>query len=146
MCVFAVFSTRCIRIWDFCICQTRVDIQNGRGFQGTLKGESFTPSWILFCTIHRTIISWEKKYIRHFHLMLRCCWTIKRFFFPKHELYLNQFSNKKGAICKPERPKRPPIWAVHPHTHLSTKYPWEDWEGGGGQFRIWFGRACAGRA
>ena len=26
-----------------------------------LKGESFTLSWILFCTIRRTLISWEKK-------------------------------------------------------------------------------------
>ena len=38
-----------------------------------LKGESFTPSWILFCTIRRTLISWEKKYIRHFHLMAKSC-------------------------------------------------------------------------
>ena len=36
-------------------------------------------------------------------------------------LYLNQFSNKKGAIGKPERPKKHPIWAAHPRTHLSTK-------------------------
>ena len=41
----------------------------------------------------------------------------------KNDLYLNQFSNKKGAIGKPERPKRHPIWAAHPRTHLSTKYP-----------------------
>ena len=26
----------------------------------------------------------------------------------KHNLYLNQFSNKKGAIGKPERPKQAP--------------------------------------
>ena len=38
-------------------------------------------------------------------------------------LYLNQFSNKQGAIGKPERPKKYPIWAAHPRTHLSTKYP-----------------------
>ena len=37
--------------------------------------------------------------------------------------YLNQFSNKKGAIGKPEGPKKHPIWAAHPRTHLSTKYP-----------------------
>ena len=43
------------------------------GFQEMLKGESFTPSWILFCTIRRIIISWEKKYIRHFHLMTESC-------------------------------------------------------------------------
>ena len=36
---------------------------------------------------------------------------------------LNQFSNKKGAIAKPESPKKHPIWAAHPRTHLSTKYP-----------------------
>ena len=41
----------------------------------------------------------------------------------KCDLYLNQFSNKKGAIGKPERPKWHPIWAAHPRTHLSTKYP-----------------------
>ena len=41
----------------------------------------------------------------------------------KRDLYLNQFSNKKGAIGKPERPKKHPIWAAHPRTHLSTKYP-----------------------
>ena len=41
----------------------------------------------------------------------------------KRNLYLNQFSNKKGAIAKPESPKKHPIWAAHPHTHLSTKYP-----------------------
>ena len=41
----------------------------------------------------------------------------------KCDLYLNQFSNKKGAIGKPERPKKHPIWAAHPRTHLSTKYP-----------------------
>ena len=41
----------------------------------------------------------------------------------KCNLYLNQFSNKKGAIGKPERPKKHPIWAAHPRTHLSTKYP-----------------------
>ena len=41
----------------------------------------------------------------------------------KHNLYLNQFSNQKGAIGKPERPKRYPIWVAHPRTHLSTKYP-----------------------
>ena len=27
------------------------------------------------------------------------------------------------AIGKPERPKRHHIWAAHPHTNLSTKYP-----------------------
>ena len=41
----------------------------------------------------------------------------------KRDLYLNQFSNKKGAIDKPESPKKHPIWAAHPRTHLSTKYP-----------------------
>ena len=41
----------------------------------------------------------------------------------KCNLYLNQFSNKKGAIGKRERPKKHPIWAAHPRTHLSTKYP-----------------------
>ena len=41
----------------------------------------------------------------------------------KSDLYLNQFSNKKGAIGKPEWPKKHPIWAAHPRTHLSTKYP-----------------------
>ena len=41
----------------------------------------------------------------------------------KRDLYLNQFSNKKGAIGKPERPNQHPIWAAHPRTHLSTKYP-----------------------
>ena len=41
----------------------------------------------------------------------------------KHDLYLNQFSNKKGAIGKPERPKKHPIWSAHPRIHLSTKYP-----------------------
>ena len=41
----------------------------------------------------------------------------------KRDLYLNQFSNKKGAIGKPERPKKHPIWAAHLHTHLFTKYP-----------------------
>ena len=41
----------------------------------------------------------------------------------KRDLYLNQFSNKKGAIAKLERPKKHPIWAAHPRTHLSIKYP-----------------------
>ena len=41
----------------------------------------------------------------------------------KRNLYLNQFSNKKGAIGKPERPKKHPIWAADPRTHLSTKFP-----------------------
>ena len=41
----------------------------------------------------------------------------------KCNLYLNQFSNKKGVSGKPERPKKHPIWAAHPRTHLSTKYP-----------------------
>ena len=41
----------------------------------------------------------------------------------KRNLYQNQFSNKKGAIAKPESPKKHPIWAAHPRTHLSTKYP-----------------------
>ena len=31
------------------------------------------------------------------------------------------FKLKKGAIRKPERPKRHRIWAAHPRTHLSTK-------------------------
>ena len=31
------------------------------------------------------------------------------------------FKNKKGG--KPDRLKKHPIWAAHPHTHLSTKYP-----------------------
>ena len=44
-------------------------------------------------------------------------------FCKKRDLYLNQFSNKKGAIAKPENPKKHPIWAAHPRTHLSTKYP-----------------------
>ena len=41
------------------------------------------------------------------------------------KLYLNQFSNKKGPIGKPETPKRHPIWAARfiSRTHLSTKYP-----------------------
>ena len=34
-----------------------------------------------------------------------------------------QFSNKKGTIGKPERPKRHPLWAAHSRTSLSTKYP-----------------------
>ena len=38
------------------------------------------------------------------------------------DLYLNQLK-KKGAIGKPERPKKHPIWAAHPRSHLSTKYP-----------------------
>ena len=41
----------------------------------------------------------------------------------KHNLYLNQFSNKKGATGKPERPERHSIWAAYLRTHLSTKYP-----------------------
>ena len=41
----------------------------------------------------------------------------------KRDLYQNQFSNKKGAIAKPESPKKHPIWAAHPRTHLSIKYP-----------------------
>ena len=41
----------------------------------------------------------------------------------KRDLYQNPFSNKKGAIAKPESPKKHPIWAAHPRTHLSTKYP-----------------------
>ena len=41
----------------------------------------------------------------------------------KGDLYQNQFSNKKGVIAKPESPKKHPIWAAHPRTHLSTKYP-----------------------
>ena len=41
----------------------------------------------------------------------------------KHDLYLNQFSNKKGAIGKPDWAKKHHIWAAHPRTHLSTKYP-----------------------
>ena len=41
----------------------------------------------------------------------------------KRDLYLNQFSNKKGAIAKPESPKKHPIWVAHPRTHLFTKYP-----------------------
>ena len=44
-------------------------------------------------------------------------------FCKKRDLYLNQFSSKKGAIAKPESPKKHPIWAAHPRTHLSTKYP-----------------------
>ena len=44
-------------------------------------------------------------------------------FWKKRDLYLNQFSNKKGANAKPESPKKHPIWAAHPRTHLSTKYP-----------------------
>ena len=41
----------------------------------------------------------------------------------KCNLYLNQFSNKKGTIGKPKRPKNHLIWAAHPRTYLSTKYP-----------------------
>ena len=41
----------------------------------------------------------------------------------KRDLYQNQFSNKKGAIAKPESSKKHLIWAAHPRTHLSTKYP-----------------------
>ena len=72
----------------------------------------------------------------------------------KRDLYLNQFSNKKGAIGKPERPKKHPIWAAHPRTHLSTKYPpppqgssqaqHDIWAPGGTQ--IWLGQGCAARA
>ena len=36
----------------------------------------------------------------------------------KRDLYLNQFSNKRGAIGKPERPKMCPIWAAHSCIHL----------------------------
>ena len=36
---------------------------------------------------------------------------------------LTNFQIKKGAIAKPESPKKHPIWAAHPRTHLSTKYP-----------------------
>ena len=43
------------------------------GFQKKLKGEGFTPSWILFCTIRSKIIKWEQNYIRHFHLMAESC-------------------------------------------------------------------------
>ena len=43
--------------------------------------------------------------------------------FAKRDLYKNQFPNKKGAIAQPESPKKHPIWAAHPRTHLSTKYP-----------------------
>ena len=32
-------------------------------------------------------------------------------------------STPPGAIAKPESPKKHPIWAAHPRTHLSTKYP-----------------------
>ena len=45
----------------------------------------------------------------------------KLFILQERNLYLNQFSTKKGAIGKPERPKN--LWAAHPRTHLSTKYP-----------------------
>ena len=48
---------------------------------------------------------------------------IENYAFCKNATYLNQFSNKTGAIGKPERPKKHPIWAAHPRTHLSTKYP-----------------------
>ena len=34
----------------------------------------------------------------------------------KLPLYLNQFSNKKGVIGKPERPKKHPIWSAQPRT------------------------------
>ena len=60
----------------------------------------------------------------------------------KPDLYLNQFSNKKGAIGKPEQPKKHPIWAAHPCTHLSTKYPPP-----GGSGPIWVplkSKACTG--
>ena len=48
---------------------------------------------------------------------------IGNYAFCKNTTYLNQFSNKKGAMAKPESPKKHPIWAAHPRTHLSTKYP-----------------------
>ena len=34
-------------------------------------------------------------------------------------------SNKEGFIGKPGMPKRHPIRAAPPCTHLSTKYPWD---------------------
>ena len=43
--------------------------------------------------------------------------------FAKTRLYLNQFSNKKGATGNPRGQKRQPIGTAHPRTHLSTKYP-----------------------
>ena len=56
----------------------------------------------------------------------------------KRNLYLNQFSNKKGAIGKPERPKKHPIWAAHPRTHfpLSTP-PWGCSTGEGTMRVLW---------
>ena len=41
----------------------------------------------------------------------------------KCDRYLNQFSNKKGAIGKPERPKKHPIWAAHPRTTFPLSTP-----------------------
>ena len=38
------------------------------------------------------------------------------------EFYAVTFAYE-GAIAKPESPKKHPMWAAHPRTHLSTKYP-----------------------
>ena len=49
---------------------------------------------------------------------------IGNYAFCKHATYIKtNFQIKKGAIAKPESPKKHPIWAAHPRTYLSTKYP-----------------------
>ena len=49
---------------------------------------------------------------------------IGNYAFCKNATYIKtNFQIKKGAIAKPESPKKHPIWAAHPRAHLSTKYP-----------------------
>ena len=62
-----------------------------------LKGESFTPSWILFCTIRRTIINWEKRisdisisWLNH----AVCCQTIIS------NVFSLSWNVKKGTLSK----------------------------------------------
>ena len=89
--------------------------KNWSGVQYPLK----TNQWFLQCKLGRISTFWQPidkpkdKFIGNYALRKNAT----------YRAYLNQFSNKKGAIAKPESPKKHPIWAAHPRTHLSTKYP-----------------------
>ena len=49
--------------------------------------------------------------------------SLKIVYFAKTQPISKPIFKQKGAIGKPERPKKHPIWAADPRAHLSTKYP-----------------------
>ena len=65
----------------YCCLRVFMAFRQPSWISGNAQGESFTPSWILFCTIRRIIIRWEKKVYQtfpsHAMLLLDYMWQVK---------------------------------------------------------------------